>query len=504
MSASVTINLVRRSLYLDSVALMRMAAQLLALSEVDDASLMIGTDANKTIMNDAGLLDVDGKEAGPNDLIVAIRASSKAAATAALEQALSLLDHPGAVNEDKSDWRPRSLAGALQVLPEANFALISIPGEFAAREARNALARGLNVMVFSDNVSVEDEVRLKRLATEKGLLMMGPDCGTAILGGVPIAFANVVPRGPIGAIAASGTGLQEFSSLIARAGGGLSHAIGVGGRDLSDAVGGSMTFMALAALEEDSSTERIVLISKPPGPKTAQKLFERLAVSPKPIIACLIGLTNERVPSSVIGTNSIRGAAEAALGVSNLFGDFPLDALASKAASSLASDRRWLRALFAGGTLCAEAQALMQLNHQPFRSNVPIPNAEGLADGSAARHTLIDLGADEYTAGRPHPMIEPSVRSQHLRRSLADPEVAIVLLDVVLGYGAHPDPAGEVAQVCDASAGGPVVVASVCGTQGDPQGYADQVRKLEAAHVIVAPSNAQAAALAIGILEERA
>src|SRR5690606_14776291 len=125
------------------------------------------------------------------------------------------------------------------------------PGVYAAFEAFRALENNLNVMMFSDNVTVEDEIKLKDLAVKKDLLMMGPDCGTAIINGVGLCFANKIKRGPIGLVAASGTGLQEVTVLIDQFGGGISQAIGVGGRDLSKDVMGRMTLHAINALNAD-------------------------------------------------------------------------------------------------------------------------------------------------------------------------------------------------------------------------------------------------------------
>ncbi|MEE9209769.1 MAG: transcriptional regulator, partial [Kiloniellales bacterium] len=269
MSAAV-VNELRKGFYLDSVALMRLSREIAALPGVEDAALMMGTPANQEILAAAQLLTEPGRAAKGNDLMVAIRAETAARAGEALAEAMRRLEAPrGGRGGDGARFRPRSLRAALANLPEANLALISVPGEFAAAEARKALDRGLHVMIFSDNVTLEDERALKQDARERGLLVMGPDCGTAVLGGVALGFSNRVPRGEIGLIGASGTGMQEVMSLIARGGGGVSQAIGVGGRDLSQAVGGITTLMALDALERDPATRHIVLISKPPAPAVA-------------------------------------------------------------------------------------------------------------------------------------------------------------------------------------------------------------------------------------------
>src|SRR6185436_16470935 len=270
---------------------------------------------------------------------------------------------------------------------------------FAAHEARAALERGLNVLIFSDNVPIEEEISLKRLANERGLLLMGPDCGTALIGGTPIAFANAVPRGDIGIVSASGTGLQEVSTLIARLGGGVSHGLGVGGRDLDERVGGLATLAALDALAQDPGTRRIVLISKPPAPAVARKVLERAKQSGKPFVACFLGSSEPGVAKTL--TEAAERATERKL---------PTERFDLKKRPGA------LRGLFCGGTLCTEAKLII-----------------GTRKGDA----FFDLGDDEYTRGRPHPMIEPELRNAHIARAMANPEVGLVLVDVVLGYGAH-------------------------------------------------------------------
>ncbi|MDP6603296.1 MAG: transcriptional regulator, partial [Rhodospirillales bacterium] len=322
MSQSLVVNRVRTGFYLDSVALMRASRAVEGFAGVEAASLMIGTEANRALLDDAALLADDGRKAGANDLIIAVRAIDAAAADAAIEGAIELLDRPASADGAKSGWNPKSLDGALKMLPDANLALVSVPGAFAAREARRAMRRGLNVMVFSDNVAVADERALKEEARERGLLMMGPDCGTAIIAGAPLGFANAVPRGDVGIVSASGTGLQEVSCLIARAGGGISHAIGVGGRDLSDAVGGITTLSAIDALDADPGTRRIVLISKPPGGAVAARVFERIAASAKPFTVCFFGMDAPVLPANAALAPTLRAAADHALGGVTLGGDF--------------------------------------------------------------------------------------------------------------------------------------------------------------------------------------
>ncbi len=498
------LNRVRKGFYLDSVALMRLSREIAGLPGVDDAALMMGSETNQRILEDAGLLAEAGRGALGNDLIAAVRAETAAAAEAALAEALRLLDAPRAAAGTGPGWRPHGLDGALAVLPDANLALSSVPGDFAAAEARKALERGLHAMIFSDNVAIEDEAALKAEARSRGLLVMGPDCGTALLGGLPLAFCNRVPKGDIGVIGASGTGMQEVMSLIARAGGGISQAVGVGGRDLSERVGGITTLMAIEALDRDPATRRLVLISKPPAPEVAREVAARLAESAKPATLCFVGAEAVEAPDNVTRAATLRAAAESALGATEIGAGFDVSGGSRQRLKGQRrkGQRRKGRAvgLFAGGTLAAEAQVVFRAAGVAVASNAPIPGVPGLAQGLAearAAHAMIDLGADEYTRGRPHHMIDPSVRDGALGAALADPGVAVVLLDLVLGLGAHGDPAGHLARSLEGRpAEGPAIVASVTGTEDDPQVRSVQVARLEAAGVVVAPSNAQAAELA--------
>jgi len=454
------LNRIRKGFYADSVALMRIARELQ--KDGMEASLMIGTPSNKALLKESGLLSKEGALARPDDLIIAVRGRKPGEALDLAERLLL-----SGVKSSESEL-PKTLAGA-------NLALISVPGEFAAAEARKALERGLNVMVFSDNVPVADEVALKDYAIKRGLLMMGPDCGTALIAGTPIAFANAVPRGSIGIVSASGTGLQEVSTLLARDGKGVSHGIGVGGRDLSAAVGGRMTLAAMDALEADPATKRIIVISKPPSPSVTKKIVAKARQGRKPVVLCLLGSPELKLSSKVRLARTLEEAA----------GITSSKKIKVKATGSI-------RGLFCGGTLCAEAQVVLMDHGLTVSSNAPVPGAKS----SGASHRLLDLGADEYTRGQPHPMIEPALRNEHIERALRDKSVGVVLLDLVIGYGAHADPARVIADVLRGFSKLPLIISSVTGTEKDPQVYSRQVKTLESAGVIVAPSNAAAARLA--------
>lgn len=488
------VNKVRKGFYLDSVALMRMSQALAALPGVEDAALMMGSPANQQIMADAGLLAADGKAARGGDLVVAIRAEDQGAAEAALAEAERLLERPRVAAGASEAWRPRTIRSAVKTLPEANLAIVSVPGAFAAAEARKALRRGLHVMLFSDNVAIEDELALKQEARDLGRLLMGPDCGTAIINGVPLAFANRVPRGAIGIIGASGTGMQEISCLIAQGGAGISHAIGVGGRDLSEEIGGITTGMALDALDRDAGTQHVVLVSKPPAPSVAARLVDRIAQSSKSFTLCLLGTEAPSLPNNATFAPTLKTAAEQAIGGRAIGGE-------SYDADDASAPRPGrIRGLYAGGSLCAEAQVILRAAGESVASNAPIPGVATVA-ANGARHQILDLGADEYTSGRPHPMIDPTVRDKPIADALADPETALVLLDVVIGLGAHGDPAGHLAAIlADQPKGRPPVIASVTGVEDDPQVRSAQIATLKAAGVSIAPSNADAAERALALV----
>jgi FdrA protein len=511
-------NFVRRSVYQDSVTLMRLTHDMEAVAGVRRAAAMMGTPPNRTLLGQAGLLDADGEAAGPVDLVIAVVADSAAAAEAAraaAEAALAarrLAPTPGAA-------RPRTLAGARRLLPDATLALISVPGAYAGAEARRALDAGLHVMLFSDNVPLETEIELKRVAREHDLFLMGPDCGTAIVAGVPLGFANAVPRGRIGLVAASGTGLQEVSCRLAAEGEGVSHALGVGGRDLSDAVGGAMTLAALAALADDPATEVVVVVGKTPGPSVVARVAEALATLGKPAVSYFAtagagdarpawGVAPHARPAGgstghVHAAATLEDAALAAVALAR--GEVPRAAefslppaeikrLVAAQAGALVAGQRFVRGVYSGGTLAWEAVKLLSTR---------LPDVAPGVHGEGAGHRVVDLGDDVFTVGRPHPMLDGAFRRERVEREAADPSTAVVLLDLVLGYGANADPAAELAPALEAarrasaaSGRGLTIVASVTGTERDLQVRSVQAAALRRAGVLVMDSNAQAARLA--------
>lgn len=511
--------------YRDSVALMQLSAKVAAREGVKAASAQMATAANIQLMVDAKLLK-QAVDAKPNDLLVVIQADSVAIAEDALAFIKTLLEENSSSGNQQGGVAaepPRSIAMGIELLPDANLAMISTPGDFAAGEAMKALKNGLNVMLFSDNVSVEQEIALKQYAEKNDLLVMGPDCGTAIIQGIPLAFANVVSRGNIGVIGASGTGIQQVTCLIDQLGYGISHAIGTGGHDLSEAVGGITMRSALTLLEKDPATDIIVLISKPPADSVARQLVAAAQKISKPVVINFLGADPAlRTDLSQAGDNitwadTLESAAYLAVGlipnarVKQTDKQQRLSAfneVIAKRTPLLKADQVNVRGLYTGGTFCYEAQLLLAPHLKECRSNTPIKSLKRLDNiWQSQGHTIIDLGDDDFTRGKPHPMIDPSTRNERLLQEASDPSTAIILVDLVLGYGAHENPAeglvGTIEQASKiAAAAGRTLffVGFICGTQNDPQQYQKQQQLLQDAGVLLAESNAHATEIVAAII----
>jgi FdrA protein len=475
--------IVRRNTYFDSVSLLQVSADVLGLPGVEDAALVMATELNRELLRDSGLLVGEAQAAGPNDLVVAVRAHDDDSAAEAIATAERLLSKRRGPPAERAELQPRSLRAAHRADPEARLAVISVPGPFAAGEARQALADGLNVFLFSDNVPLEDELDLKQRARERGLLVMGPDCGTTILNGVGLGFANIVRPGRIGLIGASGTGLQEVACLLHQAGEGISHAIGTGSRDLAAGVGGITTLQALELLRDDARTETIVLVSKPSDPTVAQRVIEAAAAMRKPVVACLLGARVAAPEGVQIASNLYYAARLSASPKATWTGVSPEDLPRAR----LREQQRQVRGLYCGGTLCQEALAAM---------------------AEPGLHQFIDFGDDQYTRGRAHPMIDPTLRNHAIVEAGSDPRVAVLLLDFILGLGAHADPAGAAlpaireAQARASTEGRHLtVIAHIVGTDHDPQDMARQETTLRSAGVHLLASNHHAAVAASLLLE---
>ena len=520
--SAVTRHLVIADRYRDSVALMAVAARLRIEPGITDASVVMATAANLALVGAADFELPDGVRA--SDLLASVRGDAEACEST-LALVPSLLDEPAANAKNATGTvapAPRSLWQAINPGADPTLALISVPGPYAAAEAAKALVRGSHVMLFSDNVSVDDEVALKAYAAERGLLVMGPDCGTAIIDGVPLGFANAVRRGPIGVIGASGTGMQEIVSRIHRLGSGISHAIGTGGRDLSDAVGGRAMLQALEAIADDPGTDVLVFVSKPPSPTVLARLAERVAALRRdqrlhvPVIGAFLGAPADLlVAAGMLAAPTLAAAADMAVQFAGpLAGPDPIDRelLASMAVPPVPSDpaRRFLRAAFCGGTFAYEAQLVWHGRGLLVASNAPTAGNPTLTAESTFRwpggHAAVDFGADEFTVGRPHPMIDPARRDEALLAAWRDPSTAVVVFDVVLGHGSSNDPVGALCerlrtlQHAEPATRAVTAVAHVCGTDLDPQPRGSIVDALLARSVHVAASNAEAAAFAAGVL----
>jgi FdrA protein len=498
---------IRKNEYHDSVFLMRVAKRLSEQKGVLQTAALMGTEKNKGLLAEIGVSDSEISSAAPTDLIIAIKAETNEILVPILENIDPWLHFD----------LGRTTAGAVRTLDEAiiqhphsNLAVISVPGQYAGQEAQKALNHGLNVFLFSDNVPLETELSLKVCARGNGLIIMGPDCGTAIIGGIGVGFANVVRRGPIGIIGSSGTGIQEVTTLVHHSGSGISHAIGTGSRDLSDAIGGITFLSALEALESDRETQVIVILCKPPGVSAFRNLIEKIIRCQKPIVTCFLGL-KEDPPHANIRYRTARTLEDtAALAVQIATGHTyspseikppEFQQLIKKEKAGKRPEQKYIRGVFAGGTFCYQAQQILQDSGIFVRSNVPLKGNLKLSDPlHSVEHTLVDMGADEFTAGRPHPMIDPGLRYERILEEAEDPQVSILLLDFILGFNASPNPAGELLPAINHAkleakmrSGSLSVVASVCGTEKDPQNLEQQLKMLEEAGVIVFSSSSQAA-----------
>ena len=471
---------VRAGAYYDSVVLMQLQRGLLELSGVVDAGVVMATQANRDLLAANNLLP-DSISANPDDLLIVVKAEAEDAAIEAIGKVDELLARrkSSAVSQD---FRPRSLSNAVRQLPEANWVLISVPGRYAAGVAREALDLGKHVFLYSDNVSLQDEIALKKTAREKGLLVMGPDCGTAIINGIGLGFANRVRRGAIGVVGASGTGTQAVTAQIHNMGSGVSHAIGTGGRDLKSEVGAITAHQALDLLAHDDETKVIVLVSKPPSTDIAVQLISAAQSTGKRVVVYFIGYPP---PARKIGNLHFAISLSEAVEIAVNIGDERLETSSKSLVSGL-----YLRGLFSGGTLAYETMVGLQATLSPLYSNSAISDSQILSDPLHSQsHTIIDLGDEFFMVGRLHPMIDNDLRIRRMKQEASDPEVGMILLDVVLGEGSHADPAGELApvikEIIEESAAKLEIVAIVIGTDDDPQNLQSQIEQLKEAGVAV-------------------
>ncbi len=498
--------IIRKNQYYDSVFLMGINNKISKVEGVKNSAILMGTENNKKLLSEIEVFDPQIDNATPNDLIVAVVAVSDDIIRLVLDD----LDHwfEGGIDQ-QGELQLKTLDDGLSVKPSANLVVISVPGTYAFREALKALERGKNVFLFSNNVPVSEELVLKQYADENGLLVMGPDCGTSIISGIGIGFANKVRKGNIGVVGVSGTGLQEFTSQVHNAGYGISHAIGTGGHDLSDEIGGITTLAALDALERDPNTQVITIISKPPGINTLENISKVVSSFNKPVIGCFLGLArdfSQDIRSITLARNidkavllSINALGEQVAGLGMELGEDELSLLENEK-KNLTQSQKYIRGVFAGGTFCYQAQQIFQDSGLDVYSNTPINKKWALSDpDNSKEHSMVDMGDDRYTVSRPHPMIDGAFRRERILEESKNPDVAVLLIDIILGFNASTDPVGDIIeaiieakQIARNRGDYLSVVASVCGTENDFQDKGLQVEILEQAGVIVFNSNAKA------------
>ena len=496
--------------YMDSIFLITASKEMMKLDGVKNAVALMGSDMNKTVLEEFGGLTDTAKKATPNDLVISLdteRAEAAAEAEALIEKLLAGTGNKAQIKEPEY----RTIGMAAEADPRANLAIISVPGEFAGLEARAALNRGMNVFMFSDNVPIDEEVQLKKLAKEKNLLVMGPGAGTAVINGVSLGLMSEIRRGSIGIVGASGSGIQEIAILVHRCGEGVSQAIGTGGRDLSKEVGGITMLQGLEYLSEDTDTKVIVLVSKPPHPDTCKKIYEVLPKHKPTVVFFLGGDPEEIRAAGAYAPESLEQTAQMA--VSLVRGEKPdktetveqivkyLVPPAEEERKKLISKQKYMRGLFCGGTHSEEGVLLLGGRVPKLHSNIRFGNVEKLQNRHVSvENSLVDMGDEEFTKGKPHPVMDPSILVDRMLQEARDPEVGVILFDLLYGHGVHEDPVAAIeealkgiTQICEENNRHICLVASLCGTDRDPQGIARQKQRLEEYGVIIMPSNAKAA-----------
>ncbi|MDG6898346.1 MAG: FdrA family protein [Nitrososphaerota archaeon] len=518
------VNVVRKNFYRDSIQLMRLTEDAKKLPGVADAVISMGTDTNMLLLRQLGLLSPDGEGAHDGDLVLAVKVEGGQDVNRIVESVVQLVMAPssGAAERETTGELFYSVDSAVKQVVGANLAIVSLPGNLAFEPAMELLEHGINVHLFSDHVSREDEARLKQYATSKGLLVLGPGAGTSLINGVGLGFANVVRRGGIGIVASAGTGLQEASVLLDQLGLGVSHGLGVGGSDVSNEIGGIMMKDSLKLLETDGRTRVVMIVAKTPSETVMKEVmsFMNDGLS-KPVVACFLGLDaqtsqNGRVVyartlhSAVNLVSKISGGeARARFKKALAMSSEQLKRQALEMSRGLSGDQKYVRALYSGGTLAHETLLIYRELIGEAYSNTPLSRSFELQNPTKSKgNTVIDLGDEFFTAGRPHPMIDPTMRRLRILEEGKDRGVAAILLDIVLGYGSSADPAGSLAgAISDARAAAKsedrnlVVMAHVCGTEADPQNLSSQLERMAKAGVVVYPTNAEmavASALLIG------
>ena len=500
-------NIVKVNYYRDSVQLLHLSEQAKQIDGITDAAVVMATSTNKELLNRQNLLSSEGENAVADNMIIAVSAESMSAVDNGVRKIEELLKTSPQTQEVKF----HSIDEAIRSMPEANLAIVSIPGDYAREVVLSVLDRGLNVHLFSDHVSPEDELEIKRYAKAKGLLVMGPGAGSALIGGKAVGFANAVDKGTVGIVAAAGTGLQEVSVLLSQVGLGVSEALGAGGGDVKDKIGGISTLQEIEVLEKDQETGIIVVLSKPPDEQVRTAILNYVCTSvSKPVVACFLGSEDYEVPAAVRNrvrpTKTLHAAVREALRLTKptanaksiSMAPSELQSIARESWKDLTQQQRYVRGLFTGGTLAYEALIILDCligdvySNAPLKPELKLPNSY-----SSYKDSIIDLGEEEFTAGRAHPMIDPTLRKIRLLQEAKDPEVVLIMMDVMLGYGSNQDPAGamldsilKAQQTAKETGRSLPILAHVCGTNQDPQKLADQEAKLLGLGVRVFPTNA--------------
>lgn len=495
--------IIHKNTYQDSVVLMLLTNEISELEGVNKVSIMMATPANKDIFASSGLRTPELEEATANDMAIVVDAENEEVIDTVLEEVDKFLaEQSKGTSGEKIEKSIKTWEAALKELPEANLAVVSVPGVYAASVANRALDEDLNVFIFSDNVEIEDEVKIKEKAREKGLLCMGPDSGTGVINSVPIAFTNDIKEGKIGIVGASGTGIQEVSTIIDKLGEGVTNAIGTGGRDLAEEVGGITMLAGIATLAEDEDTEVITIISKPPAESVRNKIMNYLRTIDKPVVTIFLGEKPEYHEENLYQAYTLEEAARISVAlvrgeeVEPFTGDSSIEVEDKK-------EGKTIKGYYSGGTLGGEAAILI---NDALDSDEGIESVEGFLfkDGG---FEIIDLGDDQYTQGKPHPMIDPTTRAEYMKKAIEDESTSVILFDLVLGYGSHEDMASALAPSIEelkakAKEEGREVhfVTTICGTDRDPQGYSDQKKIMEDAGVIVCETNNAAVEKALALI----
>lgn len=492
---------IKKGSYQDSVVLMLLTNKINSMEGVHKVSIMMATPANKEIFRAGGLETPELNAAGANDMAVVVDVEQEELVQAVLAETEEFLKNQAAKKQEKTGRKAaKNWEQAMKELPDANLAVLSIPGVYAAAEANRALDEGLHVFMFSDNVTVEDEVSLKKKAHEKGLLVMGPDCGTGIIQGVPIAFTNKVTKGEIGIVGASGTGIQELTTIIDRLGEGVTNAIGTGGRDLASEVGGITMLDAINAMEQDETVKIIIVISKPPAKEVRDKIVTRLSNYRKPVVTLFLGEKPEVHMEGFYHAYTLDEAARIAVSLARKE-KIEMSAFTPEAENPYnKAENKTIKAYYSGGTLASEA-AMM------FRDTMGLDVGLGKKEGFMLNHEghiVVDLGDDVYTQGKPHPMIDPAKRIECMQEAADDESTGVILFDIVMGYGSHEDMAKALLPAIQSLKDKAekenrrlFFITTVCGTRLDPQGYDYQKKLMEDAGVLVCESNKQAVETAL-------